>query len=216
MQNYPILDEMLWRDHFPKEALKLIKEVKLEVMDDPLGRRVSNVGGWQSKDDLHTRPNFKEFVELMELQAVQIHSELNLIDEVEFKICNMWANQNWKGAHNSYHQHINPPSQDRISSTPIISGVFYISVPENSGDIVFLNEDLDYSKMSLRHNTVMIPEFCFKKIEDFHIRKRTRITPKQGELLMFFADIFHGVEENNNANDARISIAFNLGLQLKK
>ncbi len=67
----------------------------------------------------------------------------------------------------------------------MLSGVYYVTVPENSGDLVlFNNED--------------------KKI----------IIPQQGQLILFKADCLHEVSINNSGQN-RLSIGMNFGIKPK-
>ena len=65
----------------------------------------------------------------------------------------------------------------------LISGVYYLEVPQNSGDI-------------LMHAGGEV----------------LRFTPQAGLLLLFPPDLPHAVEENRSAR-SRLSMAFNIGPQ---
>ena len=88
----------------------------------------SNVGGWQSNSLFKDTDSF--FGPL--LHAIEEHC-LNYIHEiVSIQNCflhNAWININSKGDSNFPHDH--PGS--------IVSGVYYVRLPENSGRLVFQN-----------------------------------------------------------------------------
>lgn len=213
MRNIPIIFDCLWIDNYPNE-IQLIKDAVYEEHEtDQLGRLVSNVGGWQSKDTLHRNPKFEILKSIIEQQATQIHQELELRPEVKFTVVNMWANINWPGTSNSYHQHTNPPSMNRISSTPIISGSFYVSVPINSGRLGFHATRYNTAQIPFEPSIVRIPEIFFKNANNRHINPVDYHSPTEGDLIMFFADVMHGVEKNKS-QEPRISVSFNLGLEL--
>jgi hypothetical protein len=65
----------------------------------------------------------------------------------------------------------------------LISGVYYLEVAENSGDILMHTAD-----------------------------EVLAITPQAGQLLLFPPDLPHAVEENRSAR-SRLSLAFNIGPQ---
>lgn len=209
----PITHDYLWHEHFPNEVESLKDAVGKEFENDNVGRRVSNVGGWQSQDSLHTKPEFAQLTALIEQQAKQVHEGMELVDRVKFKVCNMWANVNWPGNSNSYHQHVNPPSIDRISSTSVISGTYYVQYPENCGRLGFHAARQDYARIGLEPSAVRLPEIYYKNLKNPLIHPIVYVTPKAGDLLFWFADLMHGVEPNKNETEHRISISFNLGLE---
>lgn len=87
-------------------------------------------GGWQSRDNLHQEPIFREFVNniLLKYIASDILKTYN-IDK--FKLQSMWANVNGKNSFNYHHTH-----------EGYLSGVFYLKVPQNSGRLVFTNPNI--------------------------------------------------------------------------
>ncbi len=111
-------------------------------------------------------------------------------------------------------RHVNPPSLDRITSSSIISGTYYVHVPENSGDLVFHSGREDYAHMTHEAAIVRIPEIFLKNQTNMHVRPVYRVKPQSGDLLLWFSDVIHGVE-HNKSDEHRISISFNLGLKLK-
>ena len=63
----------------------------------------------------------------------------------------------------------------------LFSAVYYITVPENSGDLVFITDV-----------------------------QRTQVTPKAGQFIFFDPSLKHEVTENNSSEE-RLSIGFNFG-----
>ena len=216
MQKICVSNDLVWQDRYSKEAQKYKILVEQLLETDPESRVVSNQGGYQSVDNLNHREEFQDLVFLIEQQAnVQLHKELELVDNVKFTVVNMWANINWTGHSNSFHMHVNPPSLHRVASTPVISGVFYASVPENSGRIGFTTARVNYQSIGLEPPKVQIPEIFLKNINTPLLNSIYYIQPDDGDLLLFFSDIMHGVETSRaDDKDRRISISFNLGLEL--
>ena len=99
---------------------------------------------------------------------------------------NIWININNKSASNRLHSH--PFS--------LISGVYYVDIPEDSGNLIFKREQRFFDHRFSRWATVDSDSIkCIK--------------PEPGKLILFPSYLMHYVEENNNTLD-RISIAFNL------
>ena len=100
-----------------------------------------------------------------------------------------WVNINPPGSKNEMHEH--------ISRAAFISGVLYIKVPKNSGNIVFHDP---------RH-------FLITQSEPLLYYNRgnssSSYSPKENELLLFPYWLVHNVEENLS-NEDRISISFNI------
>ena len=86
-----------------------------------------------------------------------------------------WFNIARPGESTGWHDH-----KDRS----VLSGVYYLKVPDNAGDILFRKRDKD-------------------KIVEWNIRSET------GKLILFHSNIEHSVKINKSNHD-RISIAFNL------
>ena len=86
-----------------------------------------------------------------------------------------WFNIARPGESTGWHDH-----KDRS----VLSGVYYLKVPDNAGDILFRKRDKD-------------------KIVEWNIRSET------GKLILFHSNIEHSVTINKS-NHNRISIAFNL------
>jgi len=217
MHSIPITNDIVWRDRYSNDTQKYKFLVERLLETDPESRAVSNEGGYQSIDDLNKRDQFQDLVALIEQQATQIHQELELVDNVKLTVINMWANINWTGHSNSFHTHLNPPSEMRIGSSSVISGVFYISVPEKSGRIGFSTTRLNYQKLGLEPSKVILPEIFLKNVDNLLLGSVKYIQPEEGDLLMFFSDMMHGVEPSRASElDRRISISFNLGLEFVK
>jgi len=69
----------------------------------------------------------------------------------------------------------------------LLSGVYYVSVPENSGNLIV-------------HDTT-----------DKDSKENIEITPQAGEFIFFKPDVRHEVSRNNS-NEHRLSIGINFGV----
>jgi hypothetical protein len=87
----------------------------------------SNIGGYQSNDNLHTFPEFYPLVNLLNQEV------FNLTNVPNIKVGSMWLNISSHGHHNRIHCH----SSDVLNRN--LSGVLYLKYPPNSGDIILYN-----------------------------------------------------------------------------
>lgn len=101
-----------------------------------------------------------------------------------------WVNINNKGDYNKRHSHA-----DGIN---LLSGVYYVKVPENSGDIIFHDP-----RPSAIHYMAGMRYYGQGKMQS------CKIPVKENRLLYFPSWLEHEVEPNNTDED-RISISFNL------
>ena len=153
----------------------------------------SNVNGWQS--DILTKPNLeiKKLVDIVNLQLHDLRGEYGIKDDFNFQINNLWININTKLSFNR--PHIHPESA--------VSGVYYVSVPKNSGNIVF-NHPSRTQQYHIRDEAV--------KVSNDINSSTWHVTPDAGLLIAFPSWLEHYVEPNNN-EDERISIAFNAHIE---
>jgi len=139
----------------------------------------SNFGGWQSRDNIHeTEGIFREFTSSLNKIANNILCDYKC-RPVEVK--EMWANVNGPYCYNGAHTH-----------SGILSGVFYLKTPPNSGKLVLINPAVRSDGHFLRASNYPI-------------------TPEKLACIMFPSWLEHYVE-SNLSNDIRISISFNVGV----
>tara|TARA_B100000945_G_scaffold134019_1_gene107006 strand:+ start:180 stop:767 length:588 start_codon:yes stop_codon:yes gene_type:complete len=99
-----------------------------------------------------------------------------------------WVNINNRGNYNSRHTHSN--------GINFLSGVYYVTVPKNSGNIVF------FDPKSMIFSSAPDGEYYRRSTSEV-------CEPKENMLLLFPSWLEHEVEQNNTDED-RISISFNL------
>lgn len=140
------------------------------------------------KDD-----DFKEKTHLFNGRYENLYLEVNKIPELETIVNNallnaenilnvakeklvfgFWLNAMSVGDITTAHTH--------DDDDELLSCVYYIEVPENSGDLIITEN-----------------------------KKETKIKPKEGEFVFFKPDVLHEVSENKSGQ-ARLSMAFNFGL----
>ena len=109
-----------------------------------------------------------------------------MISEFSFEY---WYNINSTGDYNTQHTH--PES--------IVSGVYYVTVPKDSGNIVFMRSQAEFDALSR-----IVTEKVSPVIDCSHYR-----IPAEGKMVLFPGYVPHYVEQNKSTDD-RISISFNL------
>jgi uncharacterized protein (TIGR02466 family) len=169
---------------------RLLKHILQAQESDPKGISVSNILGWHSQDNFHKKAEFKEFTDIACNLVLKITQELMWdLDRVEPIVNNCWATINNKHAFNSLHHHPNS----------ILSGVYYVRVPKNSGNLYF------YDPRS--GGQILMPPY--RQMTPWTIGKII-YTPIEGMFAIFPSWLWHGVEPNCSEEN-RISLSFNIG-----
>lgn len=137
----------------------------------------SNFGGWHSECNLHEHGIFKEFSSSLLSIAKEVVSPYTSAD---LQFVEMWAMVNDKRSYNAHHIH-----------EGILSGVFYLQVPEDSGRLILCNPAVRSHSHRIRN-------------------KDYPIEPQRLALIMFPSWLEHYVEPSNSDGE-RISISFNIG-----
>ena len=169
---------------------QLIKETYKERDEDPIGRKVSNRGGWQSNQN-----NIQECKsEILKEVIIGSLSQFEPMLEKTFMAVEGWKNINGPGNFNTIHNHPNCN----------LSGVLWIKTPENCGNIVFESPEIFNRYKELDSYT-----------EEFKFNTNSYMTyyihPREGCMLIFPSNLDHEVEENKSDED-RISYSFNITL----
>jgi uncharacterized protein (TIGR02466 family) len=181
-----IIIEELWPTYMYIGRVKDIDNEKiaewiLDYKKNTETRKFSNQGGWQeSISDYQHDPIFKDYIQAI-VQTLKI-TKLKLTKETQLSI-HSWANVNEKGNWNLIHNH---PGTD-------LSGVYYVKVPKNSGEILFFDpRKLDNVNAAFEEQP---------KIIGSH--------PVEGNLFLFPPYLEHMVTPSES-DETRISIAFNI------
>ena len=200
-----ILGEYIWSTKFDIDITQ-IKDKAYEIRsNNPNGRIVSNVGGYQS-----LTPIFDETCDIL-IENIEKYSneiiakDLELTNSVEFKLLELWVNINRTSHKNIPHVHLHH-DYNRLTTHSILSGTFYVQIPPKSGGIVFTKNNF---------SDVNIPIQFIKNPNNKYWAKQHQFSPSAGDCLFWFSDIPHFVEENNS-NEDRISFSFNLQLDIKQ
>ena len=187
---FPSSIHSLGINNFDEYKDRLIKETYQERDEDPIGRKISNYGGWQSN-----QINIQECKsETLKKVIIDSLSEVRSIFKNVSMIIEGWKNINAPGNFNVKHNH--PRSN--------LSGVLWIRAPKNSGNIVFTSpqffdrfNELDSYTEEFKYNSNCYMTYYFP--------------PTEGRILLFPSSLEHEVEENKS-NEDRISYSFNIKL----
>ena len=156
----------------------------------PMSR--SNVGGWHSHDTLHKRDDMAEIRRIIGTTCVGCATFMEFdFDSFELVIMEMWLNKNGPGDFNRAHIHPNA----------MLSGAYYVSVPEGSGNIEF------YDPVPAR---LMTP-YPIKANKPINAQA-AEYAARDGLLLIFPSWLQHAVQPNRSS-EPRVSISFNVGFR---
>ena len=163
----------------------------LSLQKKDKGRKISNIGGWQSGNLTHkTLGPLKPLLSSIKKEADKFTEQIGL--KPMRGIANAWININDYKDSNQLHNH--PHS--------VLSGVYYIKTPKNCGTIDFHHPAADllaYDWMNM-----------VKKDYNNYNSHSWWQDSKPGLLYMFPGWIKHKVYPNLNKSESRISISFNL------
>ena len=169
----------------------LIKETYQEREENPVSKRRSNRGGWQSDINSITKSKSKTLKKII-IDSLKHFEPLK--SDVRIYV-DGWKNINEPGSYNIKHYH--PLSH--------LSGVLWIKTPDKSGDILFQSPD-EFN----RYQQLDCYTDDFKFQTNFY--HTYRFSPIEGRILIFPSDLEHLVKINESDED-RISYSFNVSLQ---
>lgn len=179
---------IIWQKTINYDNSKL-KSFVTGLMSSSPTEHATNVGGWQSMSLIGSLP-----IEFTDLQ-IEFDKSVKLICEQinlpQLRLDNLWFNVNRPGNYNILHHHM----------YSVISGVYYIDVPEdNMGDIEFhRDDDAAYYLPPLDHvNNVTTYKQTYKALT--------------GRLILFPSWVKHQVQCNYSTKN-RISMSFNYGVK---
>jgi len=151
------------------------------------GVQKTNMNGWHSETNMHTKPEYKMLVDLLYQAQAHIYKE-ELLDNEPY-LGNMWANINSPGGYNRPHNHANS----------LWSGVYYIKTPKNSGHLKCEDPKSVATMTYPKRKEGQLPSYLWREVH---------FEPVAGRLIMFPSWLNHCVDPNMS-NDIRISVSFN-------
>ena len=147
----------------------------------------TNVNGWHSKTDMHTKQEYKPLIDELFRMAYEVFNEEFL--DGEPKLGNMWANINPPGGYNKPHIHPNS----------LFSGVYYVKTPPNSGRLICNDPRPGIQTCMPNRKKGQPPK---------HLWREVNLQPQENRAIMFNSWLWHTVEPNQS-NEDRISVSFN-------
>ena len=171
----------------------LIKETYQERKEDPVGRHISNRGGWQSDMNPISKSKSKTLKKII-IDSLKYFQPLKLDVRI---FVEGWKNINEPKSFNIKHAH--PGSH--------LAGVLWIKTPDKSGDILFHSPD-EFN----RYQQLDCYVDDFKSQTCFY--NTYRFSPREGRMLIFPSDLQHEVKPNESDED-RISYSFNVSLKME-
>ena len=180
--NTPLFINLVKNKEFDEE---IKKELLIEEKKNKTAFK-SNVGGFQTENIRN--PLIEDVI--IKNTFSMLNSRYTSLSPILIKIANFWINKNYKSNWNKPHTH--PQSH--------YSGVYYLDVPENSGNLTFIRNN-DYSLVK--------PDLKAFDHQDF--LDHFNVIPKKNMMILFPSNVLHMVSPNMS-DLPRISLAFNIGL----
>lgn len=171
-----------WIDLSELNLKKLFSDYAFQLEKEKDSRYLSNEGGWQSPLlDIDAPPlhNLKAVLEKVCTKMMDLKIDWIVVEQI-------WMNINRKTNFNIIHNHAGYQ----------LSGTYYVSVPENSGKIMFRNPT---------PGATVNPLFYWEHFQgDFQ-----KYNLKDGMLLLWPSYLDHFVEPSKT-DEPRISISFDI------
>ena len=177
MESITFFPTTVWSTQCNLDNEKFFKLVK-EFQQKTDITKASNQGGYQG----HEFKNNEFYNQVANSVPILKENDFN-----SFKIY-AWVNVNGKGHSNKKHMHYH--------TDILVSGVYYVKVPEASGRIRFFDPRNPMAQSSLY--------WTYYHNYEYHY-----IEPKEGQMIFFPCWLEHDVEPNET-NEERISISFNV------
>ena len=182
-----------------KDYQKLNVELKSYILNlkdkNTKGIKKSNQGGWHSPNfDLQNDTLVKQFASIFKTYVKDAVEEIGWdYDSDRTIIEGMWSIINQKESFNIQHNHPNA----------FLSSAYYVQFPKNSGSIKFFDPR---EQKNIR----------YPKIKNFTEMSApiVEVSPKEGDLLIFPAYLYHAVNKNL-AEEDRIIVSFNVDIKYK-
>ncbi len=171
------------------EYVKMCYEVKQK---NPHNAKKIIKGRWEGGYDFFNDASFNPLTNhILEKTRLALKT-LNLIGK-EFTFINAWINVSPPGSYNG--KHIHPGST--------FSGVFYLQVPKNSGNIIF---------SASPYRVEEINALGQEEKNKYKLWNDWEYEPEVDSLILFPSTLCHEVSQNKSQRD-RISVVFTLSLR---
>tara|TARA_B100000408_G_scaffold138198_1_gene131176 strand:+ start:285 stop:872 length:588 start_codon:yes stop_codon:yes gene_type:complete len=171
-----------------------LSEIILEREQSEPSNNLSNVGGWQSSDDLNKDESFSNVVRYVFDCCQPIFEKSQYKDGLKIFISNMWCNVNRQRDFNKNHLH----------GLCDWSFAYYVSVPKDSGNIVFCDP-------RVRRQMANQDRFLKNYSNNFQHGEYST-SPSEGSIVVFPSYLEHYVQPNQSELP-RISISGNITIR---
>lgn len=176
---------------FPISVLETnipVQETWLHFINRQKFKRMENNTGLYSHNNtiLNDMPVLSELI--MQKVKHYMFDHMQYDAQVDFCFTTSWVNKHLEDDYAPYHDHVNS----------LLSGVYYLKIPKNSGKIQFKNPSEYISK------TINFPT----KLSYIHNCDTYSFEPKEGMLLLFPSYLEHMVTPSETSEE-RYSLAFN-------
>ena len=169
--------------YYAKTGYVVGEEIIKSLQD---GFQITGTGSYENDDyEILHKPQFSELKAVLTEHVDAFWKQVLNYTNNEWQFTTTWVNKNPKGTYHNLHKHPNS----------VLSGVYYIDVPENSSGLTFH----DPRERHLRLKPSVENEFT---------ATQAVVGVSSGDLLLFPSDIYHEVTKNE-ADGMRISLAFN-------
>ena len=186
-KKYEIFPTSIWKfkvSNYKTLNKNIISEVYKLKENDNDGLTKSNRGGWHSYQSSKLFPKLSKIIS---------NSLCEILDINEYiKPTMIWVNINSRNDYNDGHDHLDA----------YYSGVYYVKIPKNSGNLYFLNP-IWTPPLQKRFSSLMDLDSNDKEIE---------FEAKEGDLYLFGGKVPHRVGRSLSDED-RISISFNFNFK---
>lgn len=198
-ENTVFITSIYWTDLLDVDLPSLI--VATEILEEiGNGNSKSNRGGFQS--EIFHAPNYDN-------TSVNRFFEIH-IRQICRTICEKWKSPfnaeklcYWYNVNRKYHYNLN-----HWHPSSYVSGVFYIKVPSNSGNIVFSRPEQEIDRLCSIADSY--PNHG-KDVISPYLNTHHWMPPCEGRLILFPGHLSHEVSQNlsEDIDDRRISLSFN-------
>ena len=152
----------------------------------------STVMGWHSTDQLHRRPELREFVAIVHDNIAEVARFYRIdTNQASLELATCWAIVNGKMASGAVHCHPNS----------FLSGVYYVNTTQETGNI-FFQDPRPGPNMAMCPVTEFTPWTV----------RQVSYQPTPGGMLIFPSWLYHGVGPNL-CETPRVSLSFNFRLK---
>jgi len=190
-------ESILYTDIEDKHIKKLFLSILKKEKQKNNCMLKSNRGGFQTGNILDQKLG----IFLIKNAGDLIIEHYKFKNNIKLILSNFWINENNKHNYNRSHVHVGINSKTGLNIN--FSGIYYLEVPKNSGNLYFESNDIvRYSYENLNSNVIDNSDF----------RQETFFIPTKNKFIVFPAHLRHGVE-SNLSNKKRISVAFNFIIQ---